>query len=186
MLFLNWESCFNNNNLHKILDWDIRLSQNPDYYEKMRQVYIEIYPMIMELLDTRIDKSAEKVRTSVVLDSIRWDYGTWEAGHYASYENNIRYMKFFLKQRINMLNEMFGIDERFVEESTGNYHKLICIYDDQVFEYEIKDGEHFNEADLPSYDNEKYSGWRYQRDDLFFCEYLPMFEDVILLPNRRG
>lgn len=169
-----------------ILDWDIRLSQKPEYYEKMRQVYLQIYPQIVELLNSKIDCSANKIRTSIILDSIRWDYGEWKAGHYASYDNNVRYMKFFLKQRINMLNEKFGIDERFLEESTDTYHKLICIYENQIFEYDIKDGEHFNEADLPAFDNEKYSGWCYQRDKLFFCEYLPMFEDVVLLPNPRG
>ena len=169
-----------------ILDWDIRLAKNPEYREMMRQVYFEIYPQILELLNFKIDYYANKIRTSIVLDSIRWDYGNWEAGHYASYDNNIRYMKFFLKQRINMLNEQFGIDEKLVEESNGSYHKLICVYEDQIYEFDIKDGDIFKEADLPPYDNEKYSGWCYQRDELFFCEYLPMFEDVVLLPNRRG
>ena len=169
-----------------ILDWDIRLAKNPEYREMMRQVYFEIYPQILELLNFKIDYYANKIRTSIVLDSIRWDYGNWEAGHYASYDNNIRYMKFFLKQRINMLNEQFGIDEKLVEESNGSYHKLICVYEDQIYEFDIKDGDIFKEADLPPYDNEKYSGWCYQRDELFFCEYLPIFEDVVLLPNRRG
>lgn len=173
-------------NPEEVLDWDVTLLSDQEYFEHVKSTYLEIYPQIMKLLNNKIDSYAEKIRVSVALDSIRWNYGEMKAGHYSSFDNNIRYMKFFLKQRINLLNEKFGIEERFSEESTGICHKLYCVYEDQIYEFDVMDGDYFKEIDLPEYDNNIYSGWCYQRDNLFFCEYLPVFEDVVLIPNKRG
>lgn len=169
-----------------VLDWDQKLYEDKEYRDYLIKTYKKILPVLYQFLNEEIDNNAEKIRASVTLDSIRWNYGEWKAGHYESYDNNIRYMKFFLRQRINMLNKKWGISDSLQEDNQNCSHVIRCVYEDQIYEFPVKDGEFFKEEDLPAYDNEKYSGWCYLRDGLFFCEYLPVYEDVILIPNKRG
>lgn len=168
-----------------MLDWDSRLHENDAYKVKLSETYREVYPVLKECLYEDIDAYADKIRTSVILDNIRWESN--EDGHYASFDNNVRYIKFFMRSRMNMMNERYGIDEVLnADDLTEEIHTIRCFYEGQLYEFQVKDGDFFMEADLPPFDNDKYSGWKYERDDHFFCELLPVFEDVILLPNERG
>lgn len=171
----------------EILNWENELHDMDWYQEALCNTYQKtIYPLLKELLSKKIDAYADQVRESVTIDSIRWDYGKWTAGHYSNFDTNIRYLKFFVTQRINLMNQMYGVDEQIDFESTGETHIVYCVYEDQVYEFPVADGGTFYEADLPLYDNNKYSGWKYQRDGLFFCEYLPILETILLVPNERG
>lgn len=168
-----------------MLDWDRRLHENKEYRDRLVETYKEIYPILKKCLYEDIDAYSDKIRTSVILDNIRWENN--EDGHYSSFDNNVRYMKFFIRSRINMMNERYGIDEVLeADDLTEEIHTIRCLYEGELYEFQVKDGDFFKEADLPPYDNDKYSGWRYERDSHFFCELLPVFEDVILLPNERG
>lgn len=168
-----------------MLDWDSKLHKNEEYRNRLAKTYAQVYPILKKCLYEDIDDYADKIRTSVILDGIRWQNN--EAGHYASFDNNVRYIKFFMRSRINMMNERYGIDEVLeADDLTEEIHTIRCLYEGELYEFQVKDGDFFKEADLPPYDNDKYSGWRYERDSHFFCELLPVFEDVILLPNERG
>lgn len=163
-----------------VLSWDKQLYELPEYRNILRETYIELLPQLETLLYERIDLCADQVRQSVSLDSIRWNYAANEAGHYASFDDNIRYMKFFLAKRINFLNRRFGLDEVLYENASNATHNITCVIDAQEIIITVQDGSFITPDSLPAYDQEKYGGWVYGRDHTPLSQYLPVYEDMTL------
>ncbi len=164
-----------------ILSWDEQLYELPEYRDILKKSYIDILPQLETLLHEQIDIYANQVRQSVALDSIRWNYAENEAGHYSSFDNNIRYMKFFLAKRINFLNRRFGLEEYPYEDSPRNgTHNITCVIGEREITIPIEDGSFIRPDALPTYDKEKYTGWIYAWDHTPLSEYLPVYEDLTL------
>ncbi len=138
-------------------------------------------PRLETLLYEQIDVYANQIRQSVALDSIRWNYAENMAGHYSSFDNNLRYMKFFLAKRINFVNRRLGLEEYTYEDSPhSGTHNITCVIDTQEIKIPIEDGSFITPDMLPGYDREKYSGWIYEWDKTPLSEYLPVYEDITL------
>lgn len=167
-----------------VLPWDEQLYEIPAYQALVRETYIDLLPLLKTLLYERIDTYADQVRQSVTLDSLRWNYGENEAGHYSSFDNNVRYLKFFLAKRINFLNRRFEIDEFPYEDTAESFHKVTCMTENGTVTLSVKDGSPIQLSDLPVYNKEIYSKWVYEWDLTPVSEYLPVYEDINLLLQR--
>lgn len=163
-----------------VLPWDEQLYELPEYKSILRTTYVALIPRLETLLYEKIDLYADQIRQSVLLDSFRWNYAENKAGHYSSFDNNIRYLKFFLAKRINFLNRRFGLDALSYENSSEDVHNITCVIGDQKTVIPVRDGSFIHPDMLPKYDPQKYSGWIYERDHTTLSVYLPVYEDLTL------
>lgn len=162
------------------LSWDEQLYELPEYQSILKASYIELLPQLETLLYEKIDLYADQVRQSVLLDSFRWNYAQNQAGHYASFDNNIRYLKFFLAKRINFLNRRFGLEAFAYEYAVADTHSITCVIGEQRTVISVPDGSLLTPDMLPQYDARKYSCWIYERDRTPLSAYLPVYEDMTL------
>lgn len=163
-----------------VLSWDEQLYELPAYQSILQTTYRDLLPRLETLLYEKIDLYADQVRQSVLLDSFRWDYAENQAGHYASFDNNIRYLKFFLAKRINFLNRRFGMDEISYEDTPVGFHSVTCVIDGVESVIHVQDGSLLSPDMLPEYDTQTYDGWIYGWDCTPLSEYLPVYEDITL------
>lgn len=170
-------------NVGGILGWEEKFQEIPAYRNTVEKAYQDLQPQLKKLLFEQIDAAAAHVRQSVILDSIRWNYAESGTGHYFSFDNNVRYMKFFLAKRINFLNRKFGMEEWIYEDTDNTLHEITCIDETGETRLSVRDGSLLKAGDLPKYDEEKYVGWMYERDRTSVSEYLPVYEDMTLVPN---
>lgn len=164
-----------------VLHWDAELYEMPAYQSILKETWLDLLPKFTSLLTDQIDIYADQVRTSVSLDCIRWNYAEDKAGHYSSFDNNIRYMKFFLAKRINFLNRRYGLEELSYEDETEDFHRITCITENDSVTLSVKDGSLINIEELPAYDINTYVGWIYEWDHTPVSAYLPVYEDITLL-----
>lgn len=160
------------------LDWiNILYENDPEYFASLVSRYTEIKPYLRYLLEDGIDEYAAYIEDSVRLDMIRWDYGKDNAGHYSSFENNVRFLKFFLSKRISFLNSRWGLEpEEEIALGNGETHTVRFELDGEVFEERVEDG-----CFLESFPEIEGVTWRYSWDGRRYSEYLPVFEDVTLV-----
>lgn len=163
-----------------VLNWEQDFQTIPAYWDILKEVYQELQPKLETLLYERIDDYAARVKQSVILDSIRWNYAENKAGHYSSFDNNIRYMKFFLAKRINFLNKRFGLEAYSYEDILDCAHNVTCVIDGQQIIIQVQDGSFLTSDLLPKYNEENYNGWIYEWDKTPLSEHLPVYEDMIL------
>lgn len=161
------------------LDWtDLLYKNDAEYVQKVIEKYKSIEPYLQHLLEKGIDEYAAYVKESVQMDMIRWDYGSNTAGHYSTFENNVRYLKFFLSERIAMLNERWGVENSYnLALANGKMHTITYELDGEVYKETVKDGSFLPES---IYDNEEID-WIYERDGQSCSEYLPIYEDMTLV-----
>lgn len=163
-----------------VLRYEQSFQAIPAYWDVLKDVYQDMQPQLESLLFEKIDAYASRVKQSVILDSIRWNYAENHAGNYTSYDNNVRYIKFFLAQRINFLNKRFDMEEFVYTDTTETLHNITCITEDSKVTFPIQDGFLLKKDALPEYDKEKYSGWNYEWNHAAVSGYLPVYEDVTL------
>ena len=167
------------------LDWFARLYSVPDFYESVRNQYEKLLPVMEMLLKTDIDAYAEWIRKSESMDEIRWPGEGYDKelpahwGHYTTFESNVKYLKFFLANRLNALNRKWGISGYdFSIPSDGTVHEVVFIRDGKVVEKQsVPDGEF--PQNIPQLDGTAYAGWYfpygYRKK---YTGQLPIFEDV--------
>lgn len=170
-----------------VLDWEKEFQDMPAYMEVVRQTYKTMQQPLDDLLYHRIDDAAARIKQSVSLDQIRWDDTGHGIGHYSSFDNNVRYMKFFLAKRINFLNRKFGMEEWSYEDTDHTLHEITCIDGNGgIDSITVPDGSLLKPENLPKYDREKYDGWMYERDRASVSAYLPVYEDMTLVSKPRS
>ncbi len=162
------------------LNWDEQLYYIPAYQEFLKETYQALLPQAEMLLYEQIDTHADYIRQSVAMDSIRWNYAENQAGHYTSFDNNVRYLKFFLAKRLAFLNKRFGLEAFPYEDTIECSHKITCITENGQIDFSVADGSFLNINELPAYNKEKYAGWHYAWDLTPVSEYLPVYEDITL------
>lgn len=163
-----------------VLSWDEQLYELPEYQRILKTAYLDLLPRLEKLLYEKTDLYADQVRQSVLLDSFRWNYAENEAGHYASFDNNVRYLKFFLANRINFLNRRFGLETLPYEDVSADSHNITCVISGKETVISVPDGSFLTPDMLPQYDKSRYSGWIYGWDHTPLSEHLPVYEDMTL------
>lgn len=176
-----WESP----DMDEVLRWDERLLEIPEYKEFLSEKYRQIRPLLVELYSRKVNTYFNEVYKSVNMDNIRWNHSDsrFEAGHYYSYDNEKRYIRFFMYHRIRFLDEMLsGQKEELAEpERTDAVHILTFHYDDGTdHTLEVKDGDLLREDMLPDFDKDNYVCWIYEYGGRPVNEYQPVYEDTDL------
>lgn len=171
------------------LEWTTLLYGQPEFFEAMRANYIVLLSFMDELLEMRIDEYAETVRASVAMDRARWqneDLTECMPGNYLSFDNNIRYLKYYLAKRLNYLNgewEIYGMD--FAVEGNGKIHTVNLMVDDKIIgSIPVMDGDIIQE--LPALDEEKYWGWYFTYSKEKYRTSLPIYEDCTLFAREKN
>lgn len=173
--------------------WYMPLYEKTEFRDMMIETYKDSLPYFYEILDRNIDEYEETLSASVKMDSVLMkSLGKFnETISYQEYENYIRYLKFFLANRLNYLGELWevtGVDFA-IPESTGEWHKVTLMSSDDtpVDTLYIQDGEYIE--DIPVLDENKYIGWFIRGADGYdgkiFHRLLPVYEDMVLCARER-
>lgn len=163
-------------------DWYMPLYADEEFYQKLLLYYKQLLPYLQELLETRIDAYAEIIGPSVAMDTIMWPLGSV----YTEHESYVRYLKYFLANRIRFLNEVWDVSGTILEGdfSSGEEHTFCFFAEDGTLldSYSVKDGECI--ASLPELDQDSFE-WQYHLDGKGFDTHYPVFEDMNLYAMRK-
>ena len=169
-------------------DWYMELYEDEEYKEKLIGYYRELLPFLKEMLESGIDEYANFVEDSVKMDSVVWpnEYYQTDMMSYLEYESHITYLKFFLANRLNYLNERWEIEEWNFEipESSGEEHEVRFVMDDGTLAETrtVTDGDRID--NLPGLESEKYAGWGINNGGKIYNSYIPIYEDVTMNARR--
>lgn len=171
-----------------ILEWNNVLYEQPEFYEHMCENFTALLPFMEYMLEEGIDLYAERVKSSSNMDDIRWineDVYNDYPGNYQAYDNNVRHLKYYLINRLNVLIEKWGIahdDFEFI--GNGEQHTVNFMINDTIIETRlVQDGEILQ--DLPVLDEERYWGWYYTYSQEKCRPHLPVFEDCTFYPKEK-
>lgn len=183
--FVNYgETIVNNNERLAIsINWYQKLYETPEMQQCIVEAYAGVLPFFEKLLDTGIDRYADRIRASVAMDDVRWESvrtADNDMPRYRSFEANVNYTKFFLANRLNCLCARWGVPhEAFITPADGEMHRVtFLVYEGVVATVEVPDGEVLTYA--PDYDGGVYQGWTYRRGGEPYSSYIPVYEDMEL------
>lgn len=148
------------------------LYEKEDFYAQMTKMYEEkALPYLNYLLEEGIDQMSKEIRQSVKMDDIRWEDLENRYQYYEEYDNNVRYLKYFIERRRDFLNEVW------LEGET--YHNVTFMVDGEAWRIAcIKDGETPGEEPVPSRYSALFMGWATQ-EGIPYDQYKPIYEDAI-------
>lgn len=163
------------------LDWYARLYEDPQLQKQIIEEYTALLPFLESVLDTKIDEYVEVIRASVAMDEARWGSKNRKgdfSGKYPAYELNVKYMKYFLANRLQFLCDRWGVEHGpFAVPSNGQKHLVTyCYADGKTGTLEVPDGGEISA--LPAYDENQYEGWRDQYTGERFRSQIPIYCDV--------
>ena len=165
------------------LNWYSYLYKDEQFYKTMVDNYKEFLPYMEEIIEVKIDEYAQQIKQSVRLDSIRWENEALsgnKSGIYVDFDNNIRYLKYFLAKRLNYLNERWGVEyKEFEIPRNDQMHEVKFEVDGKIIEsIQILDGQEIKE--FPQIESEEEVMWWFSYSDEPYTSKLPIYEDVIL------
>jgi len=167
------------------LDWNNVLYSFDDCKQEIVEEYKRVLPIYEYYLKKGIDEHCDTIYDSVQMDMLRWDYGKNQAGYYEDYDNTVKYLKYFLANRLNWLNERWGIDIVYgLPEVSETTHNVYVYVDGEIYTLQIKDGQCVEVESLPLLTDE-YIGYVYQRDGREFSPYLPVYEEQMIVAMRK-
>lgn len=164
------------------LSWYRMLYENETFYNRMRDTFRNLLPYMNTLIDSTIDQYADTVRASAMMDETRWKHtytGNRNRGNYEDFDNNVRYLKYFLANRLNFLCGKWDISyPAFTSVSNGSLHQVTFLYHDEIIEtLTVRDGETITAFPaLPDSEYAWYFDFNYKR----YCDKLPIYEDCTL------
>lgn len=169
--------------------WYQILYKNDEFYNEMVINYTNLLPYMDELINSKIDQYAMLIESSVKMNDVRWKDQEPEteivnAGHYLSFEANVKYLKYFLAKRLNFLNKRWGVEyTEFSVPSSGEIHKVVFEQDGKQDVMWVKDGMILKE--LPYLNVQEYDGWYFSYSNEKYFDKLPIYEDVVLCARKR-
>lgn len=176
------------------INWYNLLCDDPIFMEQVQSVFREYMPVYKKLITEKIDDYHDIISASMKMNRAiygRAGYGPdyTVPGYYSSIDNNFRYTKFFLYNRIRHLSDIWDYDGKIpsVKAGNGSEHDVCFVFPDQRTEtVTVPDGTQLAPSELPSYDTERYKGWVYEANDLSASYYLPIYEDTIFVLEERA
>ena len=168
--------------------WYTKLYNDEVFRTKVIEIYSKVLPDIEEL-ETKIDIYADYIRKSVELDEIRWANialeGIEHPGHYTEFDNNVRYLKFYLANRLNALNNRWDIDYRELPLPTvEGTHEVTFWMDEELIETRVvAEGEVLKQ--LPYLDEDVYAGWYFTFCDAKYEGHIPIYENTSLYARPK-
>lgn len=171
----------------EVLDWYCVAYEDEEYYAYLRGLYKDLVPYLNQMILINIDEYQNLIKKSVQMDLKRWGTNGDMGGIYYSFENNVRYLKWYLYNRTNYLIKRWGIEENQIELNCLNNdekHTVLCIIDGKEYEYRVYDGECIDKSMLP-YTDEKYTKWKYVKSRTEIVEWLPILEDIEIYSHKK-
>lgn len=164
------------------LRWYAALYETSEMRQRVIEEYMKILPFMEDVLENKIDEYAQRIRVSVQMDQVRWNSELASenfANSYVSYDANVRYMKYFIANRLNWLGERWGVEhELFMIPSNEEMHTVtFANYEGVIDTIEIPDGEELLET--PEYDASIYQGWVNQYTGEKYRRQIPILEDTV-------
>lgn len=167
----------------KRITWSPYLYKNDIFYNEIVETYHErVRPYILNLIEEngKIDFYVDTIEASIKMDMIRWpcsQYSQYSVGYYESFENNVRYIKYFLARRLRFLDkEWLGEDNRYEPEGNGKLHTATFIGKTKTESFEVLDGEVI--IGTPEFLLGEREWWFNVRDERIFVVDIPVYEDV--------
>lgn len=163
------------------LTWYAKLYENPEFVRRVAERFSEISPALKSLYNEEIDTYAEYIKVSVRNDDIRWKSHfetNPRTGNYQTWDNNLRYLKYFCINRFNALQEKWNIEgEKLAWEGNGTEHTITVLYDGKKESVKVKDGERLTEDKLGEFFQKDRCRGRYVYSEEEYSSYLPVLED---------
>lgn len=166
------------------LNWYKKLYNDEVFRSRVIEIYSNALPRMEELIETKIDIYADYIRKSVELDKIRWaDVSPPE--RYVEFDNSVRYLKFYLVNRLNWLNERWGVDYgKLSLQTVESTHEITFWLDEELIETRVvADGEVLEQ--LPYLDEYVYEGWCITNNDEKYGGWVPIYEDTAFYAKRK-
>lgn len=160
----------------EMISWISYLEENEEFMDTCRQLYAErVRAYVVELVEHGVDEYAKKLEQSVQMDGIRWSD---QKSYYESFDANVRYLKFYLCERIRLFDRKFGYEGQDVPEFVGNgsTHQVTVLYGDEEQVFTVEDGECFPEP--WEVDAGVYLGWFDSDSWICYNSKLPILEDM--------
>lgn len=151
----------------------VRLYEKEDFYDQMVKMYEEkALPYLNDLLEGGIDQMTAESRQSARMDSLRWEELENRYQYYEEYDNDVRYLKYFIKERRDFLNKVWLEGE--------SYHNIAFVVDEEVWQQLcVKDGETPGPEPIPSRysSGSLFMGW-FTENGVPYDSYKPVYEDM--------
>lgn len=150
-----------------------RLYEKEDFLIKTKELYKEKgLPYLQKLLDEGIDEMVQESRASVEMDNIRWEELENRYQYYEEYDNSVRYLKYFVEQRMDFLNQVWLEGEV--------YHNVTFVVDGEQWQINcVKDGELPGNEPVPARNigGSLFMGWVTDKG-IPFDRFKPVYEDI--------
>lgn len=162
-------------------DWYIPLYQDEEFYNILINNYKRLLPYLEDLLNYRIDTYAEMLAPSVAMDTIMWPVNST----YTEYENYVKYLKYFLANRIGFLNELWevhGFDYKLQEEEKFYTVRFFDTDNTLIKNCRVKGGECV--ASLADLNTEMFD-WHYRKTGAAYDVMYPIYEDTDIYAVER-
>ncbi len=128
------------------------------------------YPLLEELLDTGLDRLAAQTAASMQMNHIRWAEMDNRFQYYESYEDNLRYLKYFVEKRTEFLKEVWMDGEI--------YHTVsLQVQGVDWRKFYVKDGGLLGDLPTPFLNDHLFIGW-YRDDGKKYDPYKPVYQDM--------
>ena len=150
-----------------------QLYEQEDFYHNMVTMYQErALPYLNDLLDYKLEEMVVQSRASVAMDRARWETPENRYQYYQEYDNSVKFLKHFIEQRRDFLNEVWleGV----------SYHNLSFVVDDEIWQiYCIEDGALPPGEPVPiRYSSPSlFMGW-FSENGVPYDMYKPIYEDM--------
>lgn len=171
------------------LNWYAKLYDDEVFRDRIIKIYSTALPRMENLIETEIDIYADYIRKSVELDKIRWEHLRIDGstpGHYTEFDNNVKYLKFFLAKRLNYLNKSWDVDysDLALPHSKGTHEVSFWIDGEIIETKKVADGEVLE--GLPPLDENIFSGWHFTHNDEKYCAHIPIYENTAFYAKRKA
>lgn len=148
-----------------------RLYEKEDFYSDMVMLYEQkALPYLKSLLAGGIDRMVAESRQSAKLDSIRWENLENRYQYYKDYDNDVRYLKYFIQERVCFLNSVWLNEE--------SYHNVTFVVDGEAWQiFCVKDGLTSGDEPIPARYSSLFMGWVTEAG-VPYDRYKPVYEDM--------
>ena len=136
-------------------------------FDCFKTVYL---PLLETLLEDGIDRYAAQTATSMKMNHVRWQDMDNRYQYYESYEDNLRYLKFFVEKRMEFLKEVW---------MDGEVYRTVTLQVEGIDwrRFYVKDGGLLGELPIPFLNDSLFIGW-YREDGKKYDPYRPIYEDM--------
>lgn len=162
------------------LDWWNYLYEDEFFYNQIVDNYASLLPVLVEYRDSKIDLYTAHIRKASEMDLLRWNYD--KQYYYSSFENNVKYLKYYWDNRINALCERWNLPlpapYAYDTPETDHTVSFVCIMPDgseSVHTIKVPDGSCIK--DIPPLP-ENYLPWFVGKTYVSLTDKIPIYEDL--------